>query len=262
MSAAVKFLADMFRRSSAPVFVTSLANDKSQSHRLPPQQIITRQGNLVDRFIAKWDQPERAIYFCVATLQPGATRRCKENLAELICLHVDLDYKNILAESHRHFLGKTDVNMARRHPGANGKRRGRATLTFYHYTQEWRMGSIWEEGLRPIDEAKRNYFFILGDCAPDNVVWLTTQRIDPISGDGTRDGDGVIVADTRITLALSPKDRRLYHWASWLRKHMPAVFAAIASGEIPDRPTWRDFWFYRGRISPSRFKAVEWNEDD
>ena len=97
--AASWFLAALFKRSAAPVFVTSLANDRAAGGRIPPRQIVTRESERVENFVAKWDQPERAMYFCVATLRPGITRRAKANLHEIVCLHCDLDGKNIEAES-------------------------------------------------------------------------------------------------------------------------------------------------------------------
>ena len=97
MTPAVKFLAALFKRSAAPVFVTSLANDRAATRRIPPRSVVTRDGDLVDRFVAKWDQPERGLFFCVATLKPGITRRAKENLDEIVCLHADLDAKHIAA---------------------------------------------------------------------------------------------------------------------------------------------------------------------
>jgi hypothetical protein len=95
---ASKFLAAFFNRTTAPVFVTSLANDRAESRRLPPQQIVTRNRAAIDKFAAKWDRPERALYFCVATLRRGITRRAKANLGEIVCLHTDLDFKGIADE--------------------------------------------------------------------------------------------------------------------------------------------------------------------
>ena len=77
------------------MFFTSLANDKAASRRIPPREVITRDCEVVGRFRKRWDQPERASYFCVATLKPGRMRRAKENVFELVCLHADLDFKNI-----------------------------------------------------------------------------------------------------------------------------------------------------------------------
>jgi hypothetical protein len=97
MTPAVKFLAALFKRSAAPVFVCSLANDRSATRRIPPRSVVTRDGELVERYAAKWDAPERGLFFCVATLQPGVSRRAKSNLAEIVTLHADLDSKNIAA---------------------------------------------------------------------------------------------------------------------------------------------------------------------
>jgi hypothetical protein len=98
MKDGVKFLVSLFgERSTAPVFVTSLANDRSATRRIPPRQVVTRDPECVEAFAVKWDRPERALYFCVATLRPGISRRAKENLCELVCLHCDLDFKGIEA---------------------------------------------------------------------------------------------------------------------------------------------------------------------
>jgi hypothetical protein len=80
------------------VFITSLANDRAETGRIPPQQIVTREVMATERFAAKWDRPGRALYFCVATLRPGVLRRAKANLHELVCLHADLDAKHIDAD--------------------------------------------------------------------------------------------------------------------------------------------------------------------
>src|SRR4051794_23539790 len=94
---AARFLAELFGpRTAAPVFVTSLANDKSDE-RIAPRSVVTRELEVVEKFAAKWDQPGRALYFCVSTLRPGAPRRVKENVAELPGLHVDVDFKDIEA---------------------------------------------------------------------------------------------------------------------------------------------------------------------
>jgi hypothetical protein len=95
MKPAARFLATLFARSKAPVFVTSLANDKGQSQRLPSRSIVTRECDTVERFAAKWDQLERALYFCVGTIKPGSQRRARETVAELVCLHADLDLKTV-----------------------------------------------------------------------------------------------------------------------------------------------------------------------
>jgi hypothetical protein len=91
----IPFLTRLFKQSKAPVFVTSLANNKNEGRQYPPRWIMTRTAEEVERFAAKWDVPGRALYFCVGTLKPGAPRRCKETLSELVGAHVDIDFKDI-----------------------------------------------------------------------------------------------------------------------------------------------------------------------
>jgi hypothetical protein len=98
MSATLEFLQMLFVRSHSPVFICSLANERSQTYRLRPRSIVTRDCERVVEFIEKWDQPERALYFCVNTLRPDCLRRAKENIDELVCLYADLDFKHIEAE--------------------------------------------------------------------------------------------------------------------------------------------------------------------
>lgn len=95
MSEATRFIVDFFgRRSTSPVCIVSFANDRSEANKFPPKEIYTRDGDEIEQFVARWDQPGRAIYFCVATIAEGK-RRSKENVDEVLCLHSDLDYKGI-----------------------------------------------------------------------------------------------------------------------------------------------------------------------
>ena len=94
---AARFLAELFGpRTAAPVFVTSLANVHDDK-QIAPRSVVTRELDVVEKFTAKWDQPGRALYFCVSTLRPGAPRRTRENVAELPGLHVDVDFKDVEA---------------------------------------------------------------------------------------------------------------------------------------------------------------------
>jgi P4 family phage/plasmid primase-like protien len=57
---------------------------------------VTRELKLIEAFVKKWDRKDRALYFCTATIQPGAGKRTKETLSELNGLHVDIDFKSII----------------------------------------------------------------------------------------------------------------------------------------------------------------------
>ncbi len=95
---AVRFLIRLFGapKTAAPVCLSSLANDKSAGDRIQPRESYTRDPEQIEAFCEKWNAPERALYFCVATVKAGK-RRAKSNLSELVCLHADLDLKNIEA---------------------------------------------------------------------------------------------------------------------------------------------------------------------
>jgi Family of unknown function (DUF5906)/RepB DNA-primase from phage plasmid len=75
--------------TESPVWIQSLGNaDTDESSR----DIATRNPADVAAFISKWDRTDRGMYFCVSTID-GANRT-KENVAEIIGLWVDIDFKD------------------------------------------------------------------------------------------------------------------------------------------------------------------------
>ena len=48
-----------------------------------------------DRFAIQWRKPGIGVYDCIGALQDGASRRCRETVAELDRIVSDLDLKNI-----------------------------------------------------------------------------------------------------------------------------------------------------------------------
>ena len=93
---ASSFLASMFGASTAnPVFICSLPNSDAKDREPGERKVTTRQADYVEAFLKKWDRKDRALYFCTATLQPGASKRSKETLAALNGLHCDIDFKSV-----------------------------------------------------------------------------------------------------------------------------------------------------------------------
>lgn len=90
---AIKFITAAFGSTTEqPVHVCSLGNDRDGQHA--PRMVNTRDLGDITRFIAKWDQPERGLFFCVGTLT--GSKRNKENVAEIAFLHADIDFKDTM----------------------------------------------------------------------------------------------------------------------------------------------------------------------
>jgi putative DNA primase/helicase len=88
-----EFVADVFGPSTVdPVFICSLPNDKVPGLE---RHVTTRRADDISAFIAKYDRPGRASYFCVSTLKPSARQRSKKTVSELNCLFADLDFKDV-----------------------------------------------------------------------------------------------------------------------------------------------------------------------
>jgi hypothetical protein len=94
------FLREFFARADSPVFFCSLANLKEEADRFPSKDLITLELDKVEDFIRKWDVQGRALYFCINTIKKGK-RRSKSNVAELLGLHADLDFKGIVEGRER-----------------------------------------------------------------------------------------------------------------------------------------------------------------
>ena len=89
---AVDFIKDVFSPvTDNPVWIQSIGNQRDGGER--PQHIATREMADVVRFVAKWDQPGRGLYFCVATID--GEKRNKDNAAEGIGPSIDIDFKDI-----------------------------------------------------------------------------------------------------------------------------------------------------------------------
>lgn len=93
-SVTTEFIKHVFGHGSeAPVYVCSLANDDAPASEPSERHVATREMSDILRFIAKWDRKHRGLFFCVSTINNG--KRNKENVAESIGLHVDIDLKDI-----------------------------------------------------------------------------------------------------------------------------------------------------------------------
>ena len=72
-------------------YVCSLANE-GKGNLVP---LLTDNVALIEKFVADHDRPGRAVYSCVNPLKDGAARRCKDSVAAIVTLHVDVDNKRL-----------------------------------------------------------------------------------------------------------------------------------------------------------------------
>jgi hypothetical protein len=94
MGTPAEFLLEAFAgRSQAPVCILCLPNIRGA---FPPSEIYTRDLAKAEAFVKERDGPGAAIYFGANTTLPGRKRN-KDNVAEIVTLHADLDFKNIAA---------------------------------------------------------------------------------------------------------------------------------------------------------------------
>jgi hypothetical protein len=100
---ATRFLRTYFANTTGAVFICSLANEKGRGNE---HHIITRDPAALRRFLSMWDVNGRSTYYCTGTLKadpecvvrPKGSPRCTENVAELVGVHVDVDFKNVTNE--------------------------------------------------------------------------------------------------------------------------------------------------------------------
>jgi hypothetical protein len=75
-----------------PYFVCSLPNPGTKG---PHRQFISDDPAAIQEWARAEDRPGLSVYYCPNPLIPGANRRALETIAEITCLHVDLDFKDI-----------------------------------------------------------------------------------------------------------------------------------------------------------------------
>jgi hypothetical protein len=102
MHPAAEFIANWFKGTTGRVYLCSLPNPElkgTPAGEPSERHILTRSTEQITGFVAKWNRPGRGLYFCTATIQPDAARRTKQTLAELVALHIDIDFKSVVETS-------------------------------------------------------------------------------------------------------------------------------------------------------------------
>src|SRR5205085_6566161 len=91
----IEFLKTLFAHTEGQIYTCSFPNERDDEKQPGERHVISRKPAQITRFINKWDKPERGTFFGVGTLKEGGSRRAKDTIAETICLHADIDFKNV-----------------------------------------------------------------------------------------------------------------------------------------------------------------------
>lgn len=120
------FLTTLFDGANGAVRICALRNRKSA---LPRGEVARAFGiEAAGGFIAGYDRPENecGVYFCTATLKPGAKQRNAKNCLQFTCLFGDVDDKNHLLFAHRLIASDAvhDAPRIMRLPGSHNSKEG------------------------------------------------------------------------------------------------------------------------------------------
>ena len=57
--------------------------------------MLSRSSVQITDFVTRHDQPGEGCFTCVATIQNKATRRAEKTVAQIVCLHTEIDFRQI-----------------------------------------------------------------------------------------------------------------------------------------------------------------------
>lgn len=118
-SARTKFLAQLLSLTEHPIYACSLPNKRGD--RPGERHVLSRDAGVVEKFCEKWDRQGRGLFYCVSPIRAGKPR-LKENVAEVVMLHADVDGKAVVVplDDVEDLLRKLPVPPTRLHRSGNG----------------------------------------------------------------------------------------------------------------------------------------------
>ena len=87
------FIADFFSGTEGSIYLCSLPNERSKGK--PAEACGRGDGTRLDDLVNGWDRKDRGSFFCINTVKPRQSRRSKETVHEIVCLHADIDFGKI-----------------------------------------------------------------------------------------------------------------------------------------------------------------------
>lgn len=89
----ITFLTELFGHTEKLIWLQALGNNGGGSKAFCETTLADKAT--IAAFVARYDVPGTGLYCCVSTTS-GAGARTKDRLAEITCLHLDMDFKDIL----------------------------------------------------------------------------------------------------------------------------------------------------------------------
>jgi hypothetical protein len=99
MHPAAEFIVAMFGpHPDGRVYVATLPNPENKGTKSDgPDElhVLSRSSAQITDFVTRHDQPGEGCFACVATIQDKATRRAEKTVAQIVCLHAEIDFRQI-----------------------------------------------------------------------------------------------------------------------------------------------------------------------
>jgi hypothetical protein len=77
------------------VYIASLPNPDNKNDDSREHHVLTRSSAQITDFVARHDQPGEGCFTCVNLIKDKATRRAEKTVAQIVCLHAEIDFRQI-----------------------------------------------------------------------------------------------------------------------------------------------------------------------
>ena len=96
MHPAAEFVIAMFGpHPEGRIYIAALPNPEVKTTESEESHVLSRSSVQITDFVTRHDQPGEGCFTCVATIQNKATRRAEKTVAQIVCLHTEIDFRQI-----------------------------------------------------------------------------------------------------------------------------------------------------------------------
>ena len=230
MHPAAEFVIAMFGpHPEGRIYIAALPNPEVKTTESEESHVLSRSSVQITDFVTRHDQPGEGCFTCVATIQNKATRRAEKTVAQIVCLHTEIDFRQIqeTPEAAERVVAGLSPPPSRAHHSGHG-------LHLYWFLKI-SIAATPEANARHKQLLRR----VANHLGGDQAACLVHQLLRLPGTTNSKKGEQLPVR----TLIDRP-DRR-YDYAeleSWIATagapllHRKAVAATAGNGESPDNP--------------------------